>query len=681
MRRGLRVMFLLAVNVPPAWPQQCPSGPVALVLAGGGAKGFAHIGVLQVLDSLGVRPDLVVGTSVGALVGALYASGLSFREIDSLARSLPAFEGSPVTASRAPHEWGALPAAVLWEQGTRGFVLATGSERELELNALLNRMLLRANLRARGDFDRLPIPFRAVATNLRNREAVALREGDLAQAVRASLAVPLVFAPERIGTQVYTDGGLSANVPIRTARAAGARRLIVVDLRDQSAGDTVVLSSPEAVAGRLAGFLFAQPLDSLGPDDLHIRPDVRNVANLRFDLETHERMLRNGRLAADSVLRRARCLPLGSRSGPPPAPTRLIDWAVVNGTESEATTIGRVLGLRRGRELDPKALEAQLRDLSHVEAFRELWLGPQGEPDSLRFEAQIVRASPRVAGLGLAYDHDLGGRLWAGALDRVLFPGVETSGVLTLGRYRSDLTGSLLTHLGVRRMSFIPLVVLQLRAEHIRQFDAEGNDLIQLSVREATAQAGIEWARLGAWRLRTTGRLVTWDDPQSHSHSTAGVFFKGWTEPGAAARIRGEAGLTGAYRYALAEMGTVLRASRWSVEPGIRVGAGRGLPLQTSFEFGGDEGFPGLLIGERRGDRELVLRIQGAVLVRGPLAVRLLVAGGRSALGGGLLAGSRWLGGARAGLRADTPIGPVVLEYGVATNGRRAVFVRVGRWF
>ncbi len=654
---------------------------MALVLSGGGAKGFAHIGVLQVLDSLGVRPDLVVGTSIGAMVGALYASGLSARQIDSLTRSLPPFDSRPVIASRAPHEWGSLPPAVLWEQGTGGFVLATGGLRELQLNALLNRVLLRANLLARGDFDRLPIPFRAVATNLRNREAVVLRSGDLAQAVRASIAVPLVFSPERIDDQTYTDGGISANVPIGAARAAGARRVIVVDLRDRPAGDSVVLSSPEAVAGRLAGFLFAQPLDSLGPDDVSVRPDVRGVANLRFDAATRDRMLVNGRLAADSSLRRARCLPHSLRAVPPPLPTHLIDWAVVNGTKRDGITVGRVLGLRRERPLRLDGLEAQLSDLSHVEAFRELWLGPVGEGDSVRFRAAIVPAPPRVAGLGLAYDHDLGGRLWAGGLDRVLLPGIETSGILTLGRFRSDLTGVVLTHLGVRRMSLMPLIAVQLRTEDIRQFSSDGHDYLRLPVREVSGQAGIEWARVGAWRLRGTGAFVTWDTPEGESHSTAGVVVSARTEPGRTSRFGGEASFTGAYRFALAEGTVVLRAGRLSLEPGARLGAGRRLPLQATFEFGGSEGFPGLVIGERRGDRELVFSVQSAFLVRGPLALRLLLAAGRSATGGPLLESTGWLGGARAGLGAETPLGPVVFEYGLATNGRNAVFVRVGRWF
>jgi hypothetical protein len=297
------------------------------------------------------------------------------------------------------------------------------------------------------------------------------------------------------------------------------------------------------------------------------------------------------------------------------------------------------------------------------------------------FRAQAIRAAPHVAALGLAYDHDLGGRLWVGGLDRALLRGLEMSGVLTLGRYRSDLTGLLLTHLGVRRMSLSPLLELQLRGEDIRQFRDNSGNFDRLPIREASGQAGLEWARLGAWRIRGTGGLVTWRTPAGENLSTEGLFFTARTEPGVTTELRGEAAVTRDYSYVLGEAAALLRIRRLTLTPGARVGVGRDLPVQTTFEFGGVDGFPGLASAERRGDRELVARVQAALLVRDPVSVRLLLAAGRSAMGGALLDGSRWLGGVRAGLFATTPIGPMAFEYGVASNGRRAAFIRVGRWF
>ena len=103
--------------------------------------------------------------------------------------------------------------------------------------------------------------------------------------------------------------------------------------------------------------------------------------------------------------------------------------------------------------------------------------------------------------------------------------------------------------------------------------------------------------------------------------------------------------------------------------------------MQTAFELGGADGFPGLQVGERRGDREALLELQSAWLVRGPVALRMLLAAGRSATGGGLFDRAGWLAGARVGVGAETPVGPVAFEYGFASSGQRAAFIRVGRWF
>src|SRR5919106_2704911 len=226
----LRVLlFLACVAASPMYGQTCSPARTALVLSGGGAKGLAHIGVIQVLDSLGARPDLVVGSSMGAIIGGMYASGYSGREIDSIARSLTIADLFRTYQPRAPRSLGQLQPLVVWEQGERRFYLQNAAVAETEVNALVNSAMLRGNLLARGDFDSLPIPFRAVAANLADRSVVVLRSGDLARAVRASFAIPLVFAPESLDGRILGDGGLAANIPVSVARSAGAERVIVSD--------------------------------------------------------------------------------------------------------------------------------------------------------------------------------------------------------------------------------------------------------------------------------------------------------------------------------------------------------------------------------------------------------------------------------------------------------------------
>ncbi|MEZ0334346.1 MAG: patatin-like phospholipase family protein, partial [Gemmatimonadales bacterium] len=226
---------LAASSAPPVQAQECHSRRTALVLSGGGAKGLAHIGVLRALDSLGLRPDLIVGTSMGAILGALYASGYSGRELDSLARELPLSELFRAYEPQAPRSLGILRPLVVWEQGKRRFNLKSASVLEAEVNALVNAAMLKGNLIARGNFDSLLVPFRAVATDLSHREIVVLSSGDLAQAVRASAAIPLVFAPEWVDGRFLIDGGLSANIPIRIAREEGAQVVLVSDATEHPA--------------------------------------------------------------------------------------------------------------------------------------------------------------------------------------------------------------------------------------------------------------------------------------------------------------------------------------------------------------------------------------------------------------------------------------------------------------
>src|SRR5919112_2078930 len=132
----MQTFWLLFVALLWAFPiqaQSCEPRRTALVLSGGGAKGLAHIGVLRVLDSLGIRPDLVVGSSMGAIVGALYSSGHSGREIDSLARTLSIAEFFRTYQPRAPRSLGVLQPLVMWEQGSRRFNLQSAAVAETEV--------------------------------------------------------------------------------------------------------------------------------------------------------------------------------------------------------------------------------------------------------------------------------------------------------------------------------------------------------------------------------------------------------------------------------------------------------------------------------------------------------------------------------------------------------------------
>ncbi len=675
--RILLAMFLLASA--PVEAQTCPEGRTALVLSGGGAKGLAHIGVLRVLDSLGVRPDLVVGTSMGAIIGAMYASGYTGRQIDSLARILPLDALFRRYDPQTPTSLGGRLPLIVWEQDEGSFVLQRALVNEPTVNALLNAGLLRGNLVARGHFDSLPIPFRAVATDLQTLETVVLDSGDLAQAVRASLSIPLVFGPVRMRGRFIGDGGLVANVPVAVARATGAERVMVSDATEHRR-DSLDLESPVVLAGHLLDFLFQQRMDSLRSQDVYIRPGVDKFKSLDFSPAKVKDLIDLGYAAAVAAWSRSPCHPFDRAPLRFQLPTRVGAISFQGGDEADRRLLRRSLGASPGDSLDVGRLRARLRDLGSSGRFREIWISPSGRPDSVVLDVSLRSAPRRSAAVGLAYDNDVGGRVWFGAADRhLLGAGIGASSAAFLGELRQQLDLSLQIPTNTGR-PLVPLVSLQLGRETVRRFDSTGDELGSIRIREGSGFLGAEQdlGRGVVARLGFLGHL--WHDPATGDRSAAGGLARIETPPTSSVALRVEAIYTRPYRRFLLEGDFRVFWGRTRLVPGLRFGWGTALPPQATFPLGGDDGFPGLHLGERRGNREALGRLTLTHPLLGPLEVRLEVVSGRVSSAGAVVPGGKWLFGARVGVGADTPIGPIRVEYG-RTTGRGAMFVRVGRWF
>jgi NTE family protein len=673
-------LFLLSTAVAdPAAAQQCQAPRTALVLSGGGAKGLTHIGLLRSLDSLGIRPDLIVGTSMGAVVGAMYASGYPARTIDSLARAFPIATLFTTFEPRAPRALGQLQPLIVWEQGDRGFNLQSAAVRETEANALLDAAMLRGNLIARGDFDRLPIRLRVVATDLGTHKARVLGTGDLAQAVRASIAIPFVFPPERMYGRFLADGGLSANLPIAIARAAGAERLIVADATERKP-DSLNFFSPVTLAERMLGYLFEQPLDSLGPDDVYIRPNVAGFRSLNFTPRNVNALIVRGRLAADSMLSRMTCPPRGEV--PRLAePTALGGIAVRDSSAEAAREISRLLGLAGLDSLDPDRLRSRLLKLGNSDRFLALWLHPRGEGDAVHFNVEPEPGPRRIAALGAAYDNDMGGRVWAGAVDRTLPGGTEASILGSAGNLRKDVTIALQKQRELFGQLVVPRAAISVRFDHVRRFDTEGEQVGLDRTREAEALLGLERSFFRNWMARASGSALWWRNPDHIAQSALGVRFElSHVDQNLDEDVTVRAIWNREFRRVVFDAKPLLPVGLLEVNPHLRVGVGRDLPLQHTLALGGDDGFAGLHVGELRGDREVLAGLALAYPIVGPVHLRVDGMVGRIATGGGLLDEGGWHTGIRGGVGAETPVGPVRVEMGF-TAGREALFVRLGRWF
>ncbi len=673
------LILLLTAAVRPVPAQECAAPRTALVLSGGGAKGLTHIGVLLALDSLGIRPDLIVGSSMGAVIGAMYASGYPARTIDSLARVFPIATLFSTFEPRAPRALGRLQPLVVWEQGDRGFNLQNAAGRELEANALLDASMLRGNLIARGDFDHLPIPLRVVATDLGNHRPVVLSRGDLAQAVRASIAIPFVFPPQRMGGRFLADGGLSANVPIAIARAAGAERVIVADATERHP-DSLNFFSPVTLAQRMLGYLFEQPLDSLHPGDIYIRPNVAGFRSLDFTPWRVNALIARGRLAADSILAGMACPPVGATPRTR-EPGILAGVTVQDTARDQAADIGRLLGVEGEDSLDAALLRGRLLQLAASDRFVALWLHPDGNGDSVRFRVVPERSPARIAALGAAYDNDMGGRFWAGAVDRTLLGGAEASILGAVGNLQKDVTIGLQKQRELFGQLAVPRGSIRVGFEHIRQFDPAGEQVGVERTREAEALLGISREFIRTWTVEVSGSALWWRNPDRSVQDALGARFDlSHVNRNLDQDVTVRAVWNQEFKRVVLDAKPTFGLGLLEINPHLRVGAGENLPLQHTLVLGGSDGFAGFHIGELRGDREVLAGLALAYPVVGPLHVRLDGMVGRVAFGGALLDGTGWHTGVRGGVGADTPVGPVRVELGV-TGGRELLFVRLGRWF
>jgi len=300
-----------AAPVAPAAAGERPR--VGLVLSGGGARGGAHIGVLKVLEAERIRIDAIAGTSMGAVVGGLYASGLSAAEIESLMFS---DEWRDAFREPGPRD----RRSFRRKSEDRNFLvnfplgIEAGSFRlpksllggQRLTQALRKRTLPVASVR---DFDALPTPFRAMATDLETGEPVELSGGDLVTAVRASLSAPGLFEPVEVDGKLLVDGGLANNLPVEVARAMGVDVLIVVDvgfpLRKRAGLESVATISNQMLAIAIRGGSTAQR-KLMRDGDILLEPPLGEAST--FDFEVLSRAATLGEETARTALARLEAL-------------------------------------------------------------------------------------------------------------------------------------------------------------------------------------------------------------------------------------------------------------------------------------------------------------------------------------------------------------------------------------
>lgn len=269
---------LAACGASPSKPDtpapRAPRKPrVALALGGGAARGFAHIGVIKALETSGISVDVVVGTSAGSVVGALYAAGHGPFELQKLAIQL---DEASVT------DWSLFDRGLIKGEALERFINTHVGGRPIE------------GLRRR---------FAAVATDLQSGEPIVFQRGNTGTAVRASSSIPGVFPPVTIGGREYVDGGLVAPIPVRAARGLGADVIVAVDISSRPSGKTKA-GNLDLLLDTIAIMGGAMGKTELAAADVVIRPELRGLPATNFQ-QRHEAIL-EGEKAGFAAIARVR---------------------------------------------------------------------------------------------------------------------------------------------------------------------------------------------------------------------------------------------------------------------------------------------------------------------------------------------------------------------------------------
>ncbi len=709
---------------------------IGLVLSGGGARGLAHVGVLQALERARVPVDVVVGTSMGAIIGGLYASGM---RADAIERELKAVRWDQVFASRVDRQ------ALSQRRKEQDFELSTAIELGFRdgqlrlpqaaisgsgLELLLRRYTL--PVRAVEHFDALPIPFRAVATDMETGAAVELASGDLAQALRSSMSVPGVFAPIERDGRILGDGGLVDNLPVALARRLGAQVIIAVNV-GTPIGGRETLDSVVGLTAQMINILTEQnvqrSLALLQDGDVLISPALGTLSSADFNrvadfiaLGRAAAQAQAPRLATVAVPEQAYADWAGHHRPATPVAAPLAAVGFEGTTVSDPRRYLPVLESRPGVAFDPDAAERDTRRLAASGDYlrTDYRLLPADGGEALVFRLEDKPWGPDYLRVGLDLSTDFAGRsafnLKLAHDRRWLTPGgAEWRNRLTLGD--EPMLATEWWHPLGWTTSLPYDWFTALWAETGRQrLPLYEQDAEIASFNRATLRLGVDlgqpWAALGEWRvglahdrLRTVPRLLG-------SRYAGPADAQTTTETGPRARLvldqldyalfpgagyrfefeaalgqrRGPAGSEDFHR--LQTRGTwALSQGRHTLNAHLRASFSDegGSALVGRYTLGGFHDLSGYLPQQLSGNHVLLGRMtwylrlkQDVVLTRGFF------------LGASLEAGNAWmrssaisLGDLRVGssvfLGADTGVGPMYLGITHAPRGSTGVMFFIGR--
>jgi NTE family protein len=547
-------------DVAPA-PNPIPSvrPRICLVLSGGGARGMAHIGVLKILEELKVPIDCIAGTSMGAVVGGLYATGMSAQQIETTIRSVDwqeAFRDAPPRRDLAFRR----------KQDDRNFLvrlplglkhgqilLPKGFIQGQKLQETLRQLTLPFSNST--NFDSLPTPFRAVATDLETGSAVLLDKGDLAVAMRASISAPGVFAPVESQGRLLVDGGLAENLPVDVARQMHADILIVSDV-SFPLQPRAALDSALSISNQMLAILVRKDADrqraTLGPQDVLIEPILGAASSTDFTAANNT--IASGENAARLVLDKLKVLGVGDvayrdymarrAAREPDLPEIKFVRVDPQSKRYEKTILAEMKPLI-GKPLDLDAVGARITDLYGLGNFETLDYtlvkGQDGNADDdedagLELRARRKSWGPNYVRFGLNLQDDFQGNSRYNAAARFILTELDDLGaeLLTDVQVGSDpkVVSEFYQPLNASRTWFIA-PSLRIEARDLQIFN-RNVQVADFRDREAEADFDVgtnlgNWGEIRAGFHRTNGATrERFGDPSlvESSYNNGELFFK-----------------------------------------------------------------------------------------------------------------------------------------------------------
>jgi NTE family protein len=398
---------------------------VGLVLGGGGARGAAHIGVLKELERMRVPIDVVVGTSMGAVVGGLYATGMTVVQLEETVSTL---DWAAVLSDRPARKDLSFRRKLDDEQFPINFEIGY-SDGELKLpqgviqGHNLDLVLRKLTLPASGvsDFDELPIPFRAIATDIVAGERYVMGEGDLATAIRASMSVPGAFAPVLVDGHLLVDGGLVGNLGVSVVQEMDVDVVIAVDV-EFPMYEAEALGSALAISEQVLTLLIRKEtlrqIDRLGPRDILIRPDLGTFASTNFQgsPETIGPGAESTRAVADQLAAFAVSAEeyaeyLAERTGLAPIDETLQFVRVVHDAKVAPKILEARMDVKAGDPINADALSAEADRLYGLRLFEKVGykLVEEDGRTGVEFQARSKSWGPNYFRFGVSLEEDFEG--------------------------------------------------------------------------------------------------------------------------------------------------------------------------------------------------------------------------------------------------------------------------------